>query len=209
MDSLTKPEMLLSGGAIILVGGTTWYLNSRINTFEETLQQLTDRFGVMISRIHQHDDDVKITKVKLTEIESFSSHLKKIQEEFKELKATLGNEFNNIEELINKQNKKLTKVNQRVDLLFQHLGINIQTELESNHVYNNNEDMLLNESIPPGNQDKLITKKKKGKTNKRLGLNIDSNPVNNIQLNNREIVKDKDKYLEENVLEEMAGLGIH
>lgn len=230
MDTFTKPEMLLSGSAILLVGGSTWYLNSRINTFEETLHQLTDRFATMVSRIHQHDDDVKITKSKLTDIESFSNHLKRIQDEFKELKESLNDEFRNIEDLMNKQNKKVLKVNQRVDLLYQHLGVNVQPEPElvhpghsqhlgySQQAMYTNEDMGLSINAPPSNQELAPIKKKKIKNNKRSVLNgfqLNKSISTNIDMSKdtvkdtaKDMAKDKDKYLEENVLEEMATLGL-
>lgn len=218
---ITKPEFIISGSALLLVGGTTWYLNSKLDTFNETLQQLTDRFGTMVTRIMKHDDDGIITKSKLAEIENFSKQLKLLQSEFGQLKDGVILEFKNVDEIINKQNKKIKNIDKRLDLIYQSVGLSAMNAV----VVDKSEDEIFTDINPPIE----IIKKKKPKNVKR-NLLVDTDRTERTVGTERAELSGrtqprmgsygpsgsygssgppiKDKDLEENVLAEMATMGM-
>lgn len=194
-------QLAVLGTTVAVLGGGAWYLNSKIDDVDDTLHQLTDRFAIILSKLHQHDDDIKISKSKLTEVQSFGEQLKQFQEDFIIMKDSLSMDINNIEKNIRKQNKQFSLINERIDSLYQNLGISSSPATSS--LIKEMDDIeeveyTKEKSLP------VITKKKKySKIDKKI-----PSASEKVNISTMMSTKNKDIELEDNVMAEMMNLGL-
>lgn len=80
MDTISKTEILISGGALITAIGASWYLNNRINELEEHVNGLTDKLAKLINK--SANDSGKIDAI-ATAIKNISENIEKLKKEFK------------------------------------------------------------------------------------------------------------------------------
>jgi flagellar biosynthesis component FlhA len=79
MDSISKTEFIIAGGALVTAVGASWYLNNRINELEEHFKELTDKLAKLITK--SSTDSQKI--------DSIGQHILSIRESITGLKKDI------------------------------------------------------------------------------------------------------------------------
>lgn len=186
MDQITKVESIASIGALIVSTGTFIYLNNKISTSEESLKKFSDRFDTIVFKLNEVDDQNKISKAKLTEVNSLKDMLHSFNSNFSTLKEEVTYSMDIIEQVINKQNKKLNKLQQQIQVINQSLGINTSVDIDED------EDEV---KAPPKKRARKPIKPVTPKQKKP-------------EYTQAVVSQSNDKELEENVLAELSKLNV-
>lgn len=190
MDQLTKVEVIAAGGALIISTGSFWYLNGKLTENTEQLSLLTTKFSHIIAKIHQQEEDIKINKAKSIDIDqlrSIQSELDTINSNFTELSEEISTELQSIAEKVQKQERKMSLLDKKVNALCDQLGIDNVTE---------------SDTIEEIESNKKPKKKKKSLVIKPSPIKQKEVPKK-IELPNRKPKLDITDYNEEDVLKEM------
>jgi hypothetical protein len=120
---LTKPEFLAAGGALIISAGSFIYLNSKIDTIDTSVKQFGERFVTMIAKLDEHDGSIKVSKSKLSDIESLQKGLILIQNNASELRDSVSEELKLIEKTFKVQDKRIKLLEAKLEQISQSLGV--------------------------------------------------------------------------------------
>ena len=93
MDQLVNIPTIASGAALTVSIGSFVYLNNKISNIEDNLTGITDRFASFILKINEHDEHDKIFMNKINEMRYISENIRKLNEDFSNLKSELSDTF--------------------------------------------------------------------------------------------------------------------
>lgn len=123
MDQLTKIETIAAGGALIISAGSFWYLNSKLDEGTTKLDIIQKQFITQIAKMSQHDDDIKIIGGKIKDFEQIVKELEALKTDFGTMAEELSDEFQKVKKDLNKHDRSIQQINDKLDLISKQLGI--------------------------------------------------------------------------------------
>jgi len=142
MEQLSKPEVIVAGGAIIISAGSFIYLNSKLEGVENSVKQFSERFITMIAKLDEHDGNIKILRGRVPELESVQKSLINIQNNLNDLNASISEDIQSLEKIFKTQDRRIKILEAQLEAVTQNLGIS-------------------NESIPVNLPEQILKKPKK------------------------------------------------
>ena len=161
MDTLSKPEIILSSGALIAVVGSSWYFNNKIEELQTGLTTISDTTAKLIQKIGNETSP---------QVRSLYENIRNLNDGFNELKIntnTLIMDIQNLNKVIRKQDKFIKAIQINLEI------VNSQLEIDTKTTEKESEDYLITNNIKP----KKDKKKKHPAKKKELIRESDVNDV--------------------------------
>jgi len=124
MDQLSKPEVLISGGALVISIGSFVYLNTKIETLDASLKQTSDRFLTVLAKLSEHEGNIKVSSSKISEIEALHKSIINIQNNISELRESLSTELKSIGKEFKNHDKRIKSIESKL------AGLGLSAEVE-------------------------------------------------------------------------------
>jgi hypothetical protein len=154
-------------GSLMVSSGGYLYLNNKIEDGINRLEAVEQKIMIQTGKLSQQDDTLKISSLKLKDMEEIANELSKIKESFSELSLELNDEFEKIHKKMDKQETSVKLLSDKVKIICKTLDLSVQDLQESKPV--KNQLPLKKKNVPiPEKKPKPVLEKKKEKESEEV-----------------------------------------
>lgn len=124
MDFSTITPVAAVGALVISTSGS-FYFYTKIEEIQVKFDLIQKNFMIQISKMSQHDDDIKIVSSKYKELENILNQMNELNNNVRTLGDEVSDEFQKMDKIIAKQSKDIEDLYNKVDFISGNIGIQL------------------------------------------------------------------------------------